>query len=70
MDAHEREAAGAAAGMRELYGWQMPAVGDWVSGSSGGKSWAGRVIEITGDDLRIDVADGYLIVPATHVGRS
>lgn len=53
MDAHEREARGAAAAMAETYGVDLPAVGDYVRGITCGRHWAGRVVTV--DELRLVV---------------
>ena len=60
MDAHEREAAGAAAGMAETYGSRidleactLPSVGDRIAyrlkGMSEAASEAGRVVRVAAD---------------------
>jgi hypothetical protein len=43
MDPHKNEYAGAVAGMNETYGTAAPAVGDFVSGMTGGRRWSGHV---------------------------
>lgn len=74
MDAHEREAAGAAAGMNETYGsridleaFSLPSVGDRVTyrlrGMSDTASEAGRVVRVTADSadlatLVVEAEDG------------
>jgi hypothetical protein len=46
MDAHEHEAAGAIAGMQEIYGSPAPTLGDWVSFyDANGAVLQGRVTE-------------------------
>ena len=50
--AHEREYAGAVAGMRETYGCLSE--GDFVTGTAGGKTFAGHVLTIDGDRRKRD----------------
>lgn len=71
MDATNRqpgdaEAAAAAAGLRETYGHHY-AVGDVVSGRSGGKDWSGRIVEIDGERLTIEGDGFWLAVQASDV---
>ena len=64
--AHEREYAGAVAGMLETS--QPPfAVGDLVSGRSVGKSWTGTICGIDGEWLNLTVDSGLLRVPVGDV---
>ena len=69
MDAHEREARGAAAGMAEIYGADLPAVGDYVRGITYGRRWAGRVIAAGDRMLTVDVDGATLEVFATDLVR-
>jgi hypothetical protein len=67
MDAHQNEYAGAVAGFRESAGWQdtqnnTPAVGDFVSGLTGGRRWSGHVQVIEGDRMLVDVDGAWLSV--------
>ena len=41
----DAEAAGAAAGMAEVYGRPLPEVGQWVTGTSCGRAFSGEVRE-------------------------
>ncbi|NBW86015.1 MAG: hypothetical protein EBR23_04090 [Planctomycetia bacterium] len=71
MDATNRqpgdaEAAAAAAGLRETYGHTF-AIGDMVSGVSGGKSWSGRITEIDGERLTIEGDGWWIAVQASDV---
>jgi len=44
-----------------------PAVGDFVSGITAGKSWRGRVEWIEGGRMTIDVGGGWLAVPVADI---
>ena len=64
--AHEREYAGAVAGMAETS--EPPfAVGDRVSGTTKGKTWSGTICGIDGQWLNVTVDSGLLMVPASDV---
>jgi hypothetical protein len=64
--AHEREYAGAVAGMAETS--EPPfAVGDLVSGTTKGKTWSGTICGIDGQWLNVTVDSGLLMVPASDV---
>jgi len=67
----DAEAAGAIAGMNDTYGHAAPAVGDWVNGSSHGKDWAGRVMDVTGSTVVVDLDGNYgqLVAPLSHLKR-
>ena len=70
MDAHEREAAAAAAGMRETYGAPAPAVGDWVNGLAGRKRWGGRVIAVLSSGrIQVDVDGAILEIGPDDITR-
>jgi hypothetical protein len=43
------------------------AVGDFVSGISGGKRWSGRIWNVEGDRLSIEIDGGWMAVPAQDV---
>ena len=73
MDAHDNEYLAAIAGMAEH---TMPsalhrtyAVGDYVSGISGGKRWCGEIEFFTDDsrELCINLGGGWLYVPLQDV---
>jgi hypothetical protein len=64
--AHEREYAGAVAGMLDTS--EPPfAVGDLVSGTTKGKTWSGTICGIDGQWLNVTVDSGLLMVPASDV---
>ena len=67
----DAEAAAAIAGMHDVYGGPLPAVGDWVNGESHGKVWAGRVIDATDTTVVVDLdgAYGQLVAPLSHLKR-
>ena len=44
-----------------------PAVGDFVSGKTGGKHWSGRVEWIEGNRMTLDVGGGWLAVPVSDI---
>lgn len=71
MDAHEREYAAAAAGMADQTPSpsSLPAVGDFVSGVSGGKHWSGYVLEVDERRLAVEVAGAWIVVPTTDMAR-
>jgi hypothetical protein len=68
---HENEYLAAVAGLGE----QTPsprasvtyAVGDFVSGISGGKRWSGRIFAVDGDRLSIEMPGAWLAVSAKDV---
>jgi len=78
MDANrmpgDAEADAAAAGMQETYGRPLPSVGDWVNGSSHGKTWAGRVVDVSADGstvvVDLDGEYGQLIAPLSDLRRA
>ena len=43
------------------------AIGDFVSGISGGKRWSGRIWNVEGDRLSIEIDGGWLAVSANDV---
>ena len=43
------------------------AIGDFVSGMSGGKRWQGRIWNVEGDRLSIEIDGGWLAVSAKDV---
>ena len=65
MDAHANEYLAAVEGMQETYGKPapLPAVGDFVSGISGGKRWSGHVewVEDSGR-MVVNVGGGWVAV--------
>lgn len=65
---HENEYLAAASGLHE----QTPsprtyAIGDFVSGCSGGKRWSGRIFAVDGDRLSIEMPGAWLAVSAGDV---
>jgi len=71
MDAHENEYLAAVSGLHEQTISPAPAttfaIGDFVSGVSAGKRWQGRIWEIDGDRLSIEIDGGWLAVSANDV---
>jgi hypothetical protein len=71
MDAHEREYAGAVAGMLEAAGRpvnrQVPADGDFVSGNTAGKHWSGHVEWVDGPLMCLNVGGAWLYVPVSDI---
>lgn len=71
MDAHENEYIAAATGLVE----QTPppdaprtfAIGDYVSGTTCGKRWSGRIWNVEGDRLSIECSGAWLAVSANDV---
>lgn len=68
MDAHQNEYAAAVAGIHE----QTPspctfAVGDYVSGVTCGKRWSGRIWNVEGDRLSVEIDGGWLAVSSHDV---
>ena len=43
------------------------AIGDFVSGTTCGKAWRGRIWNIEGDRISIEIDGGWLAVPATDI---
>ena len=56
----DREAAGAIAGMQEIYGRPYE-VDQWVSGCSCGKAFSGRVIAFDGPMVVVEIDDEVTI---------
>lgn len=70
MDAHAPEHAAAAAALHEQTPAPIhePAVGDFVSGISGGKPWSGRVQWIADDGrISIELDGGWLYVSSGDI---
>jgi hypothetical protein len=68
----DAEAAAAVAGMQDVYGRPLPSVGDWVNGESGGKRWAGRVLDVIGGQrvlIDLDGESARLVAPVSDIGR-
>jgi hypothetical protein len=70
-DPHTNEYLAAIAGMNDTYGWReaksLPATGDFVSGSTAGKRWSGRVESIEGDRMTIDVGGGWITASVADI---
>jgi hypothetical protein len=68
-DAHEREYAGAVAGMNEMYGTAkgLPAIGDFVSGCTCGKRWSGHVMTAEPGRLAIEVSGAWIVVDPADI---
>ena len=68
-DAHNNEYLAAVAGMADhtMPPAQAPAIGDYVSGITGGKRWAGRVEIVEGNRMTLDVGGGWVAVPVTDI---
>lgn len=62
----DAEADGAVAGMREVYGRPLPEIGQWVTGTSGGKSFSGTVASVeTGSvGVRVDEFLSLVVRPS------
>jgi hypothetical protein len=71
MDAHEREYAGAVAGMQEAAGRlvnrQVPADGDFVSGKTAGKHWSGHVEWVSPPLMCLNVGGAWAYVPVGDI---
>lgn len=71
MDAHNRDYAAAVAGIQETYGRpvnrQIPADGDYVSGRTGTKTWAGYVEWVDGPLMCLNVGGAWLHVPVADI---
>lgn len=66
--AGDREAAGAVAGMIEIYGRWLPDRGQAIRGTTGGKRWSGTCVHA--DELRVIVevdVEVYLTVPPEDI---
>jgi hypothetical protein len=67
----ENEYLAAVAGLHEQTPSPAPvrtyAVGDFVSGESGGKRWSGRIFAVDGDRLSIEMPGAWLSVSAKDV---
>ena len=72
-DPHQNEYLAAIQGMNDTYGWReaksLPALGDYVSGKTGGRRWSGRVEAIDSDRMTIDVGGAWItanVADITH----
>lgn len=68
-DPHHAEYLAAAAGLHEqtVSPAKRPAIGDFVSGRTGGKTWSGRVWDIDGDRISVEIDGGWLAVPVSDI---
>ena len=67
-DPHQNEYFAAVAGMTEHTAAPAePAVGDFISGSTSGKAWSGRVEWIEGHMVAIDVGGAWAYVPLKDI---
>ena len=75
-DAHSNEYAAAVAGMQDTYGagWtdttnNTPAVGDFVSGLTAGRRWAGHVewFSDDGKTMVVNVDHSWVTVPVADI---
>ena len=69
-DAHNNEYLAVIAGMADHTmppAPQPPAIGDFVSGETAGKRWAGRVEIVEGNRMTLDVGGGWVAVPVTDI---
>ena len=66
---HENEFLAAIAGLHEQTPSPRPepAVGDFVSGTTAGKRWSGRVEWIEDGRMTLDVGGGWLAVPVADI---
>jgi hypothetical protein len=69
MDAHENEYLAAVAGLHEqtISPRPEPAVGDFVSGTTAGRSWSGYVEWCEGGRMTINADGSWLAVPVTDI---
>ena len=69
----ENEYLAAVAGLHEQTVSPAPkvtyAIGDFVSGCSAGKRWQGRIWNVDGDRLSIEIEGGWLAVSAGDVRK-
>lgn len=67
-DPHHNEYLAAVAGLHEqTISPSTFAVGDFVSGETCGKRWSGRIWNVEGDRLSIEIDGGWLAVSARDV---
>ena len=65
---NENEYLAAVSGLPEqTLSQRVYAIGDFVSGCSCGKRWQGRIWDIDGDRLSIEIDGGWLAVSANDV---
>lgn len=60
----ENEYLAAIVGLHEqtITSRHLPAIGDFVSGRTGGKSWSGRVLESEPNRLHLEIDGGWIVV--------
>ena len=67
-DPHQNEYLAAVAGMADHTAVPAePAVGDFISGKTSGKTWSGRVEWIDGHMVVLDVGGSWLRVPLVDI---
>jgi hypothetical protein len=69
-DPHHNEYLAAIANLHEQTPSPAPrtyAIGDFVSGESGGKRWSGRIFALDGDRLSIEMPGAWLSVSAKDI---
>lgn len=66
---HENEYLAAVSGLHEQTPSPRPepAVGDFISGRTGGKTWSGHVEFVVEDRVTINVGGGWLTVPLADI---
>lgn len=67
MDAFDRIAAAAVAGMQETNGRPLPLPGQWIHGTTHGKSWAGEVMDSMPGRVAVDCGSEWIAVSPKDV---
>ena len=65
--AGDAEAAGAIAGMREVYGRPLPSIGQWVHGECRGRAFSGEVVEAEPGMVVVKVDELKIMVPPSAI---
>ena len=68
--AGDAEAAGAIAGMREVYGRPLPSIGQWVRGECRGRMFSGEVVEAEPGLVVVKIDDMQIVVPPSAIHRT
>lgn len=64
----DAEADGAAAGMRDLYGPRpLPAIGQWVEGTTCGRRFSGEVQQAEPGRVVVEIDGAWLIVRPSEI---
>jgi hypothetical protein len=68
-DPHACEYLAAVAGLHEqtISPRALPAIGDFVSGTTAGRSWSGYVEWVDGNRMTINADGAWLAVPVTDI---